>query len=490
MTCGICFFTKEWFMLYLFSRGQEPDERAFRDESDLGDLEEFIMKKVYRFFAIAVAVAFPCVWMLMLKGVALSIIYLVLLALFLMININPRLDAGSMSTRKLSGCLKGAELLRIYMFAYLVNTIIWIAFFIYHLGNMTMDFWKSWFLSALGIFICMSVLYWNGSIRLLMNSKQVGLVNKAASYFFAWFLPFIFAIVPEMIKKAEHEAYFENSKIALNEQRKAAQICKTKYPLLMVHGVFFRDYKPTFLNYWGRIPGELKKNGATIYFGNQQSAASVDKCGAELAERIKQIVAESGCEKVNIIAHSKGGLDARAAIARYGVEDMVASLTTVNTPHRGCEFADYLLGKIGQGFKDKVAATYNAALSKLGDASPNFIEAVTDLTHEACTAFNERTPNSPKVYYQSIGSYMVNGTGGRFPLNFSYHLVRYFDGRNDGLVGEKSFQWGQNYVFLVPKAGRGISHGDMIDLNKENIEGFDVREFYVQLVADLKKRGF
>ena len=29
----------------------------------------------------------------------------------------------------------------------------------------------------------------------------------------------------------------------------------------------------------------------------------------------------------------------------------------------------------------------------------------------------------------------------------------------------------------------------MIDLNRENIEGFDVREFYVDLVYDLKKRG-
>ena len=30
----------------------------------------------------------------------------------------------------------------------------------------------------------------------------------------------------------------------------------------------------------------------------------------------------------------------------------------------------------------------------------------------------------------------------------------------------------------------------MIDLNRENIPGFDVREFYVELVADLKQRGF
>ena len=43
--------------------------------------------------------------------------------------------------------------------------------------------------------------------------------------------------------------------------------------------------------------------------------------------------------------------------------------------------------------------------------------------------------------------------------------------------------------FALYKFGRGISHGDVVDLNRENIPGFDVREFYVQLVADLKARG-
>ena len=74
-------------------------------------------------------------------------------------------------------------------------------------------------------------------------------------------------------------------------------------------------------------------------------------------------------------------------------------------------------------------------------------------------------------------------------MNFTYQLVNYFDGGNDGLVGEKSFPWGANYQFLTVNGVRGISHGDMIDLNRENIDGFDVREFYVLLVADLKNRG-
>lgn len=55
---------------------------------------------------------------------------------------------------------------------------------------------------------------------------------------------------------------------------------------------------------------------------------------------------ETGCQQVNIIAHSKGGLDARAAIAHCGMASCVATLTTINTPHRGCVFAEYLLNHL------------------------------------------------------------------------------------------------------------------------------------------------
>ena len=68
-------------------------------------------------------------------------------------------------------------------------------------------------------------------------------------------------------------------------------------------------------------------------------------------------------------------------------------------------------------------------------------------------------------------------------------MVKYFDGPNDGLASEYAFKFGEDYTLLTPKGLRGISHGDMIDLNRENIKGFDVREFYVQLVNGLKEKG-
>ena len=86
---------------------------------------------------------------------------------------------------------------------------------------------------------------------------------------------------------------------------------------------------------------------------------------------------------------------------------------------------------------------------------------------------------------------MNEASSGQFPLNFTYRLVKYFDGENDGLVGIDSFNWGSSLQMVrLEKKGRGISHGDMIDLNRENLKGLDIREFYVQLVSDLRERGF
>ena len=107
---------------------------------------------------------------------------------------------------------------------------------------------------------------------------------------------------------------------------------------------------------------------------------------------------------MNIIAHSKGGLDSRYALSVLGADKYVASLTTVNTPHRGCLFAEYLLNKVSENMRNAIADKYNSALKKIGDPNPDFIAAVTDLTSSACAVLNENCPDCENVYYQSVGS--------------------------------------------------------------------------------------
>lgn len=340
--------------------------------------------------------------------------------------------------------------------------------------------------SAIWCVAALSYLFWNGIISVYCTSVQLGIKIRVIGILCGWIPVLNVFILYKIISICRKEIYFETEKHLLNESRKADLICSTKYPILLVHGVFFRDFKK--LNYWGRIPGELTKNGAAIFYGEHQSAASVADSAEELTARIRRIVIDTGCEKVNIIAHSKGGLDCRYAIAN-GADSMVASLTTINTPHRGCGFADNLIEKVPASVREKIARTYNTAAKKLGDKTPDFLAAVIDLTAQTCSEFDRNTPLPQGIFCQSVGSELKKATGGKFPMNVSYNLVRHFDGPNDGLVAESSFRWGENYIYLTPTHKRGISHADVIDLNRENIPGFDVREFYVQLVSDLKKRG-
>ena len=77
-----------------------------------------------------------------------------------------------------------------------------------------------------------------------------------------------------------------------------------------------------------------------------------------------------------------------------------------------------------------------------------------------------------------------------FPLNIGCMLIKKLNGANDGLVWEESAKHGSQHMLITNSKRRGISHGDVIDLMRENIEGFDVREFYVGLVSELRADGF
>lgn len=417
-----------------------------------------------------------------------KIVWPVVFFLFFWIQIRPS-GQKKMQKRRLRICRNGCLLLRAFLLSTACSIVYSLMGFagVLRAGSL-LEEPKLWLFHTIIAVLVESVPFWNGIVRIYLTSQQLGIKWRLIGGLCGMIPVVNLMVLSRLIRTAEEETDFENGKILLNRERAEEQICATRYPVLMVHGVFFRDFR--YFNYWGRVPKELIQNGAVIYYGQQPSAASVAECGEALAERIRQVLQETGAEKVNIIAHSKGGLDSRYAIAKCGVGQQVASLTTINTPHRGCEFADYLLSAIPAAQQEMVAAAYNGALRKIGEADADFFAAVRDLTASACKARNEELTDVPGVYYQSVGSKLSGAVSGRFPLNFSWHLVKRFDGNNDGLVGEASFPWGEKYRLLCADGRRGISHGDMIDLNRENFKGFDVREFYVQLLHELKEKGF
>ena len=408
----------------------------------------------------------------------------VIIPVFLFINVFAGVFIFKTKNIRLKICQHGTVLLYSFFVSIILSSVYQVLLGIKSIPNDYLDF----ILSLIVCIVVNFIVFWNGIICAYATSTQLGLKLRVIGA--------ICGIVPLanlatlffIIKTTTLECLFETKKEQINEKRKNEKICATKYPIIMVHGVFFRDTK--IFNYWGRIPKELERNGATIFYGNHPSASSVADSAVALKERIMEVLAETKADKVNIIAHSKGGLDSRYAISKLGIEDCVASLTTINTPHRGCLFADFLLTKIPTDVKNKVAETYNSTLKKFGEVNPDFLAAVNDLTDARCSQLNCEMSTPQGIYCQSVGSVLTKANGGKFPLNFSYYLVKLFSGENDGLVDEKSFEWGENYILLKPTKERGISHGDMIDLNRENISGFDVREFYVDLVRDLKDKGF
>lgn len=264
------------------------------------------------------------------------------------------------------------------------------------------------------------------------------------------------------------------------------------YPILLIHGMGFRDNK--IINYWGRIPSSLEKIGCKIFYGNQDSNADIETNGEVIRARIQSIIEETGADKVNIIAHSKGGLDARYAISRLGISDKVASLTTISTPHNGSKTVDLLLRL--PDVMVKVAGKLTDIVFKLcGDKKPNSYKVFHALTTQKARDFNENTPNIETVYYQSYAFVMKNSFSDLF-MFFTHLVVKMIEGENDGLLSPEAVKWGNFRGIYKSNSRRGISHCDEVDMRRRKFtkkvgNGIsDICEFYHNVVEELTEKGF
>ena len=260
--------------------------------------------------------------------------------------------------------------------------------------------------------------------------------------------------------------------------------CKTKYPIFFVHGTGSRDRKKS--SCWGRIPKALEEQGAKVYFGGQDALGSIEENAKAIKDSINACLPDN--EKVNIIALSKGGLEARYMIHKLGMEDRVASLTTVSTPHYGSKSMDVLCKFLKHPLK-LIAFFVNIVYRLQGDVKPNFNCVCCQLTTSALLCFNEEVLDSKQVYYQSYASVMKKSYSDM--LLFVPHLfVKFFEGECDGIVSVDSAKWGEFKGVITGDGIRGMSHADLRDIRKRDGVGTDIRRVYVDIVKDLKARGF
>ncbi|AJY09672.1 triacylglycerol lipase [Burkholderia dolosa] len=176
----------------------------------------------------------------------------------------------------------------------------------------------------------------------------------------------------------------------------------TRYPIVLVHGLTGTDRYAGVLDYWYGIRQDLEQHGATVYVANLSGFQSDDGPngrGEQLLAYVKQVLAATGATKVNLVGHSQGGLTSRyvAAVA----PELVASVTTIGTPHRGSEFADFVQSVLAYdptGLSSSVIAAFVNVFGILTSSSHNTnqdaLAALKTLTTEQAAAYNRNYPSA------------------------------------------------------------------------------------------------
>lgn len=204
-------------------------------------------------------------------------------------------------------------------------------------------------------------------------------------------------------------------------------------------------------------------------------------------DRLTEVLEATGADRLLLITHSMGGLDARYLISEMGWHEVVDVLVTVSAPHRGSSIASLILDQ-----PDAVRSWLADMADWVGrhvleDGSANLMQALTELTPEYMKeTFNPAVPDHPDVEYWSYGCEAGRGTS--IPID---PLFRYFnnylyerEGLNDGIVSVQSARWGQ-YLGTVE-----ADHARQVGLSSTLAAPFDSNEFYASIAERFADEGY
>jgi len=204
--------------------------------------------------------------------------------------------------------------------------------------------------------------------------------------------------------------------------------CKTKYPILLVHGVMGFDELAGMVEYWYGMPDKLVEDGATVRSAKLSAQANNDLRANQLIEQIEEYLADTGKSKVNLIAHSHGSTTSRQA--SYMRPELVASLTTIAGPHKGSPVADFASEELpptiqGIGFAvGDIIGMIIDLFSGYESLDQDTEGLVAHFTAEGNAEFNAKYPcagvpdsNDPNARGADRETFIVNGKA---------HTVRYY----------------------------------------------------------------
>lgn len=284
----------------------------------------------------------------------------------------------------------------------------------------------------------------------------------------------------------------------------------TRYPIILVHGY---NASPATRGFYEVEPA-LRAAGFEVSSAVLPPFNGTDVRATYLARAIDAVLTRTGAKKVNLVAHSLGGVDARDVVARLGYGDRVASVSTIATPHRGTKTARVFEGAASSKIIQTLAGWIGCDESNRGTCDDlDLPAALASLSDAKMGAFNARTPDDSRVFYQSWAAVSAVREVDTAPTSeyewatkracedkvagdrgiamamqfFVLQQVVGDQGPIDGMVKVESARWG---LF------RGCIRTDHLgavgqpELRGPNAVGFDHREFYLTLARDLVRRGF
>jgi hypothetical protein len=168
--------------------------------------------------------------------------------------------------------------------------------------------------------------------------------------------------------------------------------------------------------------------------------------GQVLANVIKKVAAYYGVPKINIIAHSKGGIDTQTALVHYGAYPYVNVVHQLSTPNKGSELADM---------------SYSTWTSWLGTIMGQKDPAVYSLQTSYMANFRSQTDSRYENNYTK--TYMSGGMGddGIFTAYWFAHSV--LPGEDDGAV---SLYSALGLPYGITSFTKNISHSAMTNASQ------------------------
>lgn len=256
-----------------------------------------------------------------------------------------------------------------------------------------------------------------------------------------------------------------------------ANYTQTKYPIVLVHGIFgFDDI--VGIDYFYGIPQALTSDGAQVFVASVSAANSSQLRGEQLLVQVEYILALTGAEKVNLFGHSQG-----AQTVRYVASvkpELVASVTSIGGVNWGSKVADIVRNTVPEGsfteaFADTLANGFAAIISFFSGQTmqpQDALAALEVLTTSGTLSFNQRYPEGVPNHYCGEGEMLASngvmyfswsGSKGLTnildPLDGAISLLSLaFSEPSDGLVSSCS-----SHLGLVIKDNYKMNHLDEIN---------------------------